>query len=121
MEDLGCTVHPDGTLKEASETEFFLDKDDDTPMLVPSLYEPHNTTMAASSSSHGITSFFMKKAAPAVIVGGAHHSLHTTHPSAHVLDLDNAEAQNLDSTGQQHKAVSAAPILLSLTQDHYIR
>ncbi|KAF8799820.1 hypothetical protein BYT27DRAFT_7217371 [Phlegmacium glaucopus] len=78
IDELGCAVHPDGTLKDASEIEWQYDKDDDAPMA------------SCSSSSKSIASFFAKKALPANLVAGSRHSARTTRPSARILDPENA-------------------------------
>ena len=88
--DLGCAVHPDSTLKDASEIEWHHDKDDKIPMAGASLSTSFNTAQVAAPSSKGIHSFFEQKTAAAVIVAGSRHSGQTMCPSTCLTDPDNA-------------------------------
>jgi hypothetical protein len=85
----GCTIHPDGTLKDASEINWDYDPDEVVPKIT-------DTTMAASSSS-----------APAEIhpfFSGAHQSTRAIHPSACTIDPDNVM-----NASAKRKASSPAP------------
>jgi hypothetical protein len=73
--DCGCTVQPDGTLKDASEIDWDYDPEEVAAAHIDS------TTVAASSSSAPLTihPFFT----------GACHSTHAAHPSVRTMDPDN--------------------------------
>ena len=105
--DLGCAVHHDGTLKDASEIEWHFDKDDDFPMVAQSPSASHGSIDAPATLSKGIHPFFAQKAAAAVVVTGSCRSGRSSCPSTCLVDLDNAMNQN--PTGQKHKALPAAP------------
>ena len=70
--DLGCTVRPDSTLKDASEIDWHHEKDDEIPMVAVSSSKSLNTVQVASSK--GIHSFFEWKTAAAVVIAGSHCS-----------------------------------------------
>ena len=72
--DLGCTVHPDGTLKDSSEIDWHHDKDDKIPMVAVSSSTSFNMVQVAAPSSKGIHPFFAWKTAAAVVVAGSCHS-----------------------------------------------
>lgn len=116
VDDPGCAVRSDGTLKDASEIEWQYDKDNKSPMVAPS--SPEMTKASASSSKGpGIASFFLKKATPAVVVAGSHRSSRMVRPSAHALDPDNAMTGQISSSkpaaarareGTSHKRKSSS-------------
>jgi hypothetical protein len=91
--DRGCTVRPDGTLKDASEIDWDYDPDE-------AVAEHINSTMAASFSSAppNIHPFFT----------GACCSTHATCPSARTIDPDN-----MMNAPAKHKASSP-------TQKHHL-
>jgi hypothetical protein len=65
----GCAVHPDSTLKDASEIEWHNNKGHDS-LIAPAMPHP----------------FFTH---PALTLAASHHSACTIRPSTHVLDPDN--------------------------------
>jgi hypothetical protein len=73
--DCGCTVRPDGTLKDASEIDWDYDPEEAAAAHI------NSTTVAASSSSAPLTihPFFT----------GARCSTHAARPSACTMDPDN--------------------------------
>ena len=87
--DLGCAVHPDGSLKDTSEIEWHFDKDNETPLTIAEKLP--KSCPAASTSSQPLHSFLLGRAqSPAVVVTGSRRSGHATHPSNHVVDSDNS-------------------------------
>ena len=86
--DLGCAIHPDGSLKDASEIEWHFDKDDETPLTATEKSPSPGPTL--SSSSWTPHPFFLGHAqAPEIFVAGSHHSSHAIHPSNCIVDPDN--------------------------------
>jgi hypothetical protein len=87
--DLGCAVHPDGSLKDASEIEWHFDKDDETPLTATE--KSPGSGPAASTSSQTLHPFLLGHAqAPAIFVAGSRRSGRATRPSNRVVDPDNA-------------------------------
>ena len=114
--DLGCAVHPDSTLKDASEIDWHHDKDNKIPMVAVSSSKSLNTVQVASLK--GIHSFFEQKTAAAVVIAGSHCSGRTMRPSTCLTDLDNAmngphSSSNSVSTqtqnGMTQKCKAASP------------
>ena len=91
VEDIGCAVGPEGNLKDASEIQWYHDKDDDAPI----------ATAPPSPASNGVAvpSFFSKNG-PVNIIAGSRRSTRSTRPSARILDPENA------MNGQKRKAVT---------------
>jgi hypothetical protein len=55
--DLGCAVHPDGSLKDASEIEWHFDKDDETPLTAAQ--KSPRSGPASSMSSQSLHPFLL--------------------------------------------------------------
>lgn len=91
---LGCAQNPDGSLREASQIQFFNDVDDEHPISGP-----------PSASSSALHPFFTGKAHPVGIVAGSRRSTRKPRPSARLADPDNAEG----STSSGKRKLSAAP------------
>ncbi|KAJ6474858.1 hypothetical protein C8R45DRAFT_1160058, partial [Mycena sanguinolenta] len=77
---LGCAQKADGTLRDASEINWFNDRDDEQPTSGPaaSSFQPHP--------------FFTGTAKPVGKIAGARRSARTTRPSARMIDPNNAES-----------------------------
>jgi hypothetical protein len=87
--DLGCAVHPNGSLKDASEIEWHFDKDDETPLTATE--KSPGSGSASSTSSQTLHPFLLGHAqAPAIFVAGSRRSGRATCPSNRVVDPDNA-------------------------------
>jgi hypothetical protein len=93
-----CAVGLDGTLKDASEIEWFNDIDDDQPTKDPST-AVSSVLLAPPTTMHP---FFTGASPPALLVAGAHHSTCVSRPSVRVLDPDNVATSS--STTMKHKA-----------------
>ena len=115
--DLGCAVHPDGTLKDASEIDWHHDKDDKIPMAAVSSSKSLNMVQVASSK--GIHSFFEWKTAAAAVIASSCCSGQTMCPSTHLTNPDNAmngprsssnpvSTRTQNSMTQKRKAASPA-------------
>ena len=92
-----CAVRADGTLKDASEIDWFNDVDDDKP--IPDL--PAN--QIPSSSSTTLHPFFTGSRAPAIFVAGTRRSARVPRPSTRMLDPDNIEGSSI-TTAAKRKA-----------------
>jgi hypothetical protein len=105
--DLGCAIHPNGSLKDASEIEWHFDKDDETPLTAAK--KSPGSGPASSMSSQTLHPFLLGHAqAPAIFIAGSHHSGHATHPSNCVVDPDNVinSAPVPSSTSTRSKVVT---------------
>ncbi|KAF8219933.1 hypothetical protein L208DRAFT_1336739 [Tricholoma matsutake] len=86
--DLGCAIHPNDSLKDASKIEWHFDKDDETPLTAAEMLPSSCPTL--SSSSQTPHSFFLGHAqAPAIFVAGSHCSGCAICPSNRIIDPDN--------------------------------
>ena len=83
--DHGCAVHPDGMLKDA--LEIVWDYNPDGEMPAPASAESNVVDLHNSPSK--IHPFFAGQVPPAIKLAGACCSIHTTHPSACVIDPTN--------------------------------
>jgi len=78
--DLGCAVHTDGSLKDASEIEWHFDKDDETPLTAAE--KSPRSGPAASASSQTLHPFLLGHAqAPAIFL------VAPVAPPAHLIML----------------------------------
>jgi hypothetical protein len=85
LPDLGCAVHPDGSLKEI---EWHFDKDNETPSTAAKKLP--GSGPASSMSSQTLHPFLLGHAqVPAIFVTGSCRSGRATRPSNHVVDPDN--------------------------------
>jgi hypothetical protein len=94
---LGCAQNPDGSLRDASEIEFFNDVDDENPIAGP-----------GSSTLPPLAPIFTR-AKPVGKVAGARRpsprrSSRTSHPSSRLIDPNNAETSK---TGVKRRLESA--------------
>ncbi|KAJ6573228.1 hypothetical protein B0H10DRAFT_2105571 [Mycena sp. CBHHK59/15] len=103
---LGCAQNPDGSLRDASEIQFFNDVDDQHPISGP---------LPARTSSSGIHAFFTGAARPVGKVVGSRRSSRTSRPSARVTDPNNAEGST--SSGKR-KLTSPAPGSRKILMSH---
>jgi len=101
--DLGCTVHPDGSLKDASEIKWHFNKDNETPMANPMPCESQASPGTLPPSQ--IHPFFSGCAVPATFIAGFCCSCHATHPSNHVVDPDNVMGSVAGTSSAQNKTV----------------
>ncbi|KAJ7829842.1 hypothetical protein B0H13DRAFT_2213484 [Mycena leptocephala] len=91
--DLGCAQNPDGSLRDASEIEFFNDVDDTVPISGPS-----------PSASRPVHPLFTKVRPFERVAGVRRSSPHprrssrTSRPSARAKDPNNAEAMAITTT-----------------------
>ncbi|KAJ6626280.1 hypothetical protein B0H10DRAFT_2211472 [Mycena sp. CBHHK59/15] len=94
-----CAQNPDGSIRNASEIQFFNDVDDQHPISGP---------LPARTFSSGIHAFFTVAARPVGKVAGSRRSSRTSRPraSARVTDPNNAEGST--SSGKR-KLTSPAP------------
>ncbi|KAJ7488681.1 hypothetical protein B0H11DRAFT_1912832 [Mycena galericulata] len=95
---LGCAQNSDGTLREASEIQFFHDVDDQHPISGPS---------AAGSSSSPTHPFFTGTARPVGKIAGSRRSARQPRPSARISDPNNVEGSG--SRSGKRKQASPAP------------
>jgi len=89
----GDAVATDGSLKDASEIEWFNDADDEVPMQRSSR---HLGSTTALTSAQSLDKFFSSRA-PAKKVGGARQSSRTRKPSRRAVDPDNAEGPDINT------------------------
>jgi hypothetical protein len=76
---LGCAQNPDGSLRDASEIQFYNDADDEHPISGP-------------NSTRPIHGFFTGATQPVGKVAGARRSGRESRPSARIKDPNNAES-----------------------------
>ncbi|KAJ7261472.1 hypothetical protein C8J57DRAFT_1030452, partial [Mycena rebaudengoi] len=76
---LGCAQNVDGTLRDASQINWFNDRDDELP------------ASGSDASSSQLHPFFTGAAKPVGKIAGARRSSRTTHPSSRMIDPNNAE------------------------------
>ena len=106
----GCAVHPDGTLKDASEIEWFNDKDDDAPLTsdsqpVSRAAVPFSDSSNSSTPNPQVTHpFFSGQRQPAILVAGSRWSTRTTRPSRRLLDNDEAATAS-KGPGSPHSGI----------------
>lgn len=86
---LGCAQNSDGSLRDASEIQFFNDVDDEHPISSPS--------STRTSSSRSLAPIFTQRVKPVGKVAGSRRpsprrSSRTSRPSARAADPNNAEA-----------------------------
>ena len=84
--DLGCAVHSDGTLKDASEIEWHFDEDDNL-LIAPIGATSSITLILMDVPMH---SFFSRQPLKSAIIAGSHCSCCTLQPSACILNPENA-------------------------------
>jgi hypothetical protein len=84
-----CARNADGTLKEASEINFFHDVDDANPIQAPK--DAFSVLLQAGHK-------------PSPLIAGSRRSTHTSKPSARLRDTDNAYS----SSSAQKRALSAS-------------
>ncbi|KAJ6505291.1 hypothetical protein C8R45DRAFT_776468, partial [Mycena sanguinolenta] len=77
---LGCAQNSDGSLRNASEIQFYHDVDDEHPISGPQ-----------SASSRPLAPIFTR-GKPVGMVAGSRRSTRASRPSARVMDPDNAES-----------------------------
>ena len=103
--DLGCAVHPNGSLKDASEIEWHFDKDDETPLTAAEKLPSSGPTL--SSSSWTPHPFFSGHAqVPAIFVAGSRCSGHAICPSNCIVDPDNAMNSAPGRSSTRNKVVA---------------
>ncbi|KAJ6540774.1 hypothetical protein B0H19DRAFT_1078173 [Mycena capillaripes] len=90
----GCAQNADGTLRDASEIDFYEDRDDESPLPRPT---------ASSSSLHP---FFTRSAKPVGKVAGSHRSSRKSLPSKCLMDSNNAES----SVSAGKRKADSAPV-----------
>ncbi|EDQ99179.1 uncharacterized protein LACBIDRAFT_317450 [Laccaria bicolor S238N-H82] len=97
MSDLGCAVVMNGNLLNASEIIFYNDPDNETPI----------SGSGASPPKPSVHPFFSHNTPPTRIVVGACCSSHTSHPSARLVDPDNAKssAEKSVSRGSEESVI----------------
>ena len=88
-----CAIGPDGSLKDASEIEWFNDADDEQPISVP-----------VAKVSNPLHLFFTGTAAPSVFVAGARRSARVPRPSMRILDPDNVAISKSSTAQGKQKA-----------------
>jgi hypothetical protein len=71
MSDSACALRPDGTLKDASEIEFFNDVDDNVPMLASSVTLVPAPQPLALSFSQGKLDSFVSRFTPAAVIASS--------------------------------------------------
>jgi hypothetical protein len=79
MSDSACALQLDGTLKDASEIEFFNNVDDDVPMVAAS--SALASRPLTSSFSQGKLDLFVSRIAPTTIVAGSQGSGQALQPT----------------------------------------
>ncbi|KAJ7193210.1 hypothetical protein GGX14DRAFT_325415, partial [Mycena pura] len=84
--NLGCAQNSDGSLRDASQIQFFNDVDDEQSISGP-----------PSASSSVLHPFFTGNAHPVGIVAGSRRSGRKPRPSARLVDPDNAEGPGSNS------------------------
>jgi hypothetical protein len=96
--ELGCAVHPDGSLKDASEIDWHFNKDDNTPFTA-------TEKLHKSGPSQTLHLGFLGQASLALLVAGSCQSGYTIHPSNCIVDPDNVMNSVLGtSSNQKQKA-----------------
>ncbi|KAJ7824422.1 hypothetical protein B0H13DRAFT_1919143 [Mycena leptocephala] len=82
----GCAQNPDGSLRDASEIQFYNDVDDEHPI----------SAAGTSSSTRPLAPIFARGTPVGKVAGSRRpsprHSSRTSRPSARAIDLSNAEA-----------------------------
>ena len=99
----GCTVHPDGTLKDASEIKWFNDRDDETP-LASSVSQ-----VVSGAVAQVVHPFFSGQSASAAIVAGSCHFVHTSCLLCRLLDLKEAATVLKESSSWHSDTKCKAP------------
>jgi len=99
--DHGCAVHPDDTLKDASEIDWDYDPDE--------THAPADSTAAAlpTNSPSRIHPFFAGRPPPTIKLAGARRSVRTTRPSARASDPNNMMSTVGSSSGMQSSTAAA--------------
>jgi hypothetical protein len=105
MSDPACALRPDGSLKDATEIEFFNDVDDDVPMAAVSTASASRPLM--SSFSQGKLDAFVSRVAPATVVAGSRRSGRALKPTEKVRE---AAAQSIPTKRTAPSDVSSAPV-----------
>jgi len=107
MSDSACALRPDGSLKDASEIEFFNDVDDDVPMTTATSTLASNSCLLASSFSQAKLDSFVSRVAPVTVVAGSRRSGRALKPTEKVQE---SAAQSIPAKRMAPSDISSAPV-----------